>query len=195
LEDYEKSPDKLPDNVRIQLRDDFRAAAIQDGEVSTVRVGDLTFKIYGGDEVDRLEQASDLKRILDGPSARGQRLREMIEMQRGTGASAQPLEVVIAPGVGTFTEFGTGMIAFDPRDLTARYDAISGRNSGGITTTRVLAHELGHVAGYHDVGAPPDANLLRVFGIRKDMDNVYLNENPIMRQLGEFNDRLSYHGH
>jgi hypothetical protein len=94
-----------------------------------------------------------------------------------------PAEVVIVAGThgGTFTR--DGIITLDMVDLTSHYDAISGPGTGVYSETRALAHELGHLAGYHDTST---------LGFGPQMDNVQLNENPIMRQLGFYNDRLSY---
>jgi hypothetical protein len=49
-----------------------------------------------------------------------------------------------------------------------------------FTLERIFAHELGHAAmGNLDNGPGR-------------MNNVNWNENPVMRQLGDFNDRTAY---
>jgi len=45
---------------------------------------------------------------------------------------------------------------------------------------RIFAHELGHAAMYNRDNGPGR------------MNNVNWNENPVMRQLGDFNDRTAY---
>jgi hypothetical protein len=63
-------------------------------------------------------------------------------------------------------------------DVGAGYTSASG--GGTYSLQRIIAHELGHAAmGNLDDGPG-------------QMNNVNWNENPVMRQLGDFNDRTSY---
>lgn len=69
-------------------------------------------------------------------------------------------------------------IMLDYHDVGAGYASASG--GGAYTLQRIFAHELGHAAmGNLDNGPG-------------QMNNVNWNENPVMRQLGDFNDRTSY---
>jgi len=66
----------------------------------------------------------------------------------------------------------------DRSDVGSSYASMS--NEGTYSYDRIAAHELGHIAfGTGDVG--PGRML-----------NVMTNENVVMRQLGDFDDRIAY---
>jgi hypothetical protein len=66
----------------------------------------------------------------------------------------------------------------DRHDIGAGYSSRFG--GGAYTLERIFAHELGHAAmGNLDNGPGR-------------MNNVNWNENTVMRQLGDFNDRTAY---
>jgi len=95
-----------------------------------------------------------------------------------SGSRVAALQVVIADVGGTYSYRGGQIITLDEGDVGAAYP--SATPGGTYSYERILAHELGHLAmGYQD-GGPG-----RMF-------NVTTNENPIMRQLGDTNDRIAY---
>ncbi len=73
---------------------------------------------------------------------------------------------------------GETFIVLDPSQIGIGYQSASG--GGTFSLQRIFAHEMGHAAmGNLDNG--PGA-----------MNNTNWNENVLMRQLGNFNDRTAY---
>jgi hypothetical protein len=79
---------------------------------------------------------------------------------------------------GSYTYPNSQIIAIDLNDIGRAYNSL--RPGGVYSYERVLAHELGHAAfGDRDIGID------RMF-------NVEWNENWVMNELGDTNDRLTY---
>jgi hypothetical protein len=97
----------------------------------------------------------------------------------GLWGSPMPFDLIRwANPLESYSYTGGQAIILDPRDVGAGYTSASG--GGTYSLQRIFAHELGHAAmGNLDNGPG-------------QMNNVNWNENPVMRQLGDFNDRTSY---
>jgi hypothetical protein len=97
----------------------------------------------------------------------------------GLWGSPKPFDLIRwANPLGSYSYTGGQAIILDPRDVGAGYTSRFG--GGTYSLERIFAHELGHAAmGNLDNGPG-------------QMNNVNWNENPVMRQLGDFNDRTSY---
>jgi hypothetical protein len=97
----------------------------------------------------------------------------------GLWGSPKPFDLIQwANPLGSYSTTGGQFIVLDPRDVGAGYTSAMG--GGTYSYQRIFAHELGHAAmGNLDNGPG-------------SMNNVNWNENPVMRQLGNFNDRTTY---
>jgi len=174
------------DQYRVDTRDAVRANAIQNGETLTFQLGGTPVTVYGGDASDRLAVMTDLTTIAQDTS-RGEYLADIVEDSADLNGNPRPAEVVIidsgslATRIGSFTLGRT--ITVDLSDTARTYDSTAGPGGGSFSLTRILAHELGHLAGYSDIDSVR-------FG--EGMYNVGMNENPIMRELGDYNDRAAY---
>lgn len=114
---------------------------------------------------EREEALDALTTDLTKTARRGEILDRLVN---GAGADApegRPLEVVTNAGSGTFTYPDYREIVFDPGDVgrSRRHEQ---------TPERIFAHQLGHLIGYHDNGIG-------------GLNNILVNKNPIMNQLGE----------
>jgi hypothetical protein len=90
----------------------------------------------------------------------------------------KPLDIIQVASGGTSSLTPGQVIMLDYHDVGAGYSSASG--GGHYTLQRIFAHELGHAAmGNMDNGPG-------------GMNNINWNENPVMRQLGDFNDRTAY---
>jgi hypothetical protein len=155
-----------------------RAAAIEYGNVYEGRVRELPVKIYGGTSEERQEVADALYDVLGGKSARGVEMRMALDQRRGIfAADPNPLEVVLVQGTAKRTR-STDLMTLDLADIGRAYTSVSGH--GTFTFQRLIAHEVGHIAfdAYDD-------GLNHMFNVQK-------NENVVMRQLGNFDNRLAY---
>jgi hypothetical protein len=96
----------------------------------------------------------------------------------GRWGEPKPFDLIRwANPLGSYSTQGGNFIVLDPNDIGARYTSATG---GTYSLRRIFAHEMGHAAmGNLDNG--PGA-----------MNNVNWNENVLMRQLGDFNDRAAY---
>jgi hypothetical protein len=97
----------------------------------------------------------------------------------GLWGDPKPLDIIQwANPTGSYSTQGGNFIVLDPRDIGAGYTSAMG--GGTYSLQRIFAHEMGHAAmGNLDNG--PGA-----------MNNVNWNENVLMRQLGDFNNRTTY---
>jgi hypothetical protein len=162
-------------------RDAAKLGATRRGSVATERMGSVDVQVFGGNAVER-DSALAATRNVFRYSTRGLIMRYALEapIRQSDGGSSLPPPLVIVLGAenGTYAQISTRTVAVDLKDVGKSYDSL---RPGGIRTfERLMAHELGHVAlGYVDLGP----------GM---MDNVIANENPVMRELGDTNDRMSY---
>jgi hypothetical protein len=96
----------------------------------------------------------------------------------GLWGSPKPFDIIQMASGGSYSYAGGQSIMLDRHDIGAGYTSRFG--GGTFTLERIFAHELGHAAmGNLDNGPGR-------------MNNVNWNENPVMRQLGDFNDRTAY---
>jgi hypothetical protein len=96
----------------------------------------------------------------------------------GLWGSPKPFDIIQMAGGGSYSYTGGQAIMLDYHDVGAGYTSASG--GGTYSLQRIFAHELGHAAmGNLDNGPG-------------NMNNVNWNENPVMRQLGDFKDRTTY---
>ena len=96
----------------------------------------------------------------------------------GLWGSPEPFDIIQMASGGSYSYAGGQAIMLDHHDVGASYTSRFG--GGTYSLERIFAHELGHAAmGNRDNGPGR-------------MNNVNWNENPVMRQLGDFNDRTAY---
>jgi len=96
----------------------------------------------------------------------------------GLWGSTKPFDIIQVASGGTSSPTPGQVIKLDYHDVGAEYTSASG--GGFYSLQRIFAHELGHAAmGNLDNGP-------------RQMNNINWNENPVMRQLGDFNDRTFY---
>jgi hypothetical protein len=156
-----------------------RAAAIKNGDVYQGRVRELPVTIYGGTAQERQDVANALYDVLGGKSARGVEMRLALDKRIGFfAADPDPLEIVLVRKTLLGSHSYAGILTLDLANIGKAYPSASGH--GTFTYQRIEAHELGHIAF--------DAN---DDGIGK-MFNVRQNENVVMRQLNDLDNRIAY---
>jgi len=145
-------------------------------------------KIFGGTAVERDTAMAAARNVL-AISTTGQQMRAVLEKRTDYsvfGQQVKTLEIVITNGyhpgngvnVGSFTYVNSNTIAIDANQIGQAYTSL--RPGGVFSYERIIAHELGHAAfGDTDTGID-------------NMFNVKWNENWVMNELGDANDRLSY---
>jgi hypothetical protein len=139
-------------------------------------VDGVNFRITGGAASEREAMAGSLQRVV-GTKTGGQMV-SALAARRDADGSIRPFRVNLVNGAS-----GSGLPG-------SQYINISRRAEFGVfksgaelfTNERRIAHELGHAAmGLWDSGPG-------------GMNNINLIENPVMRQLGDYNDRVNSGG-
>jgi RHS repeat-associated protein len=144
------------------------------------RIGTVPIIAVGGKGQDRRDVLEALKEIF-WTTAHGGAILGTLEQLRAWWWP--PVKIVIGTGFngGSHTHSPydpfVSNVYLDLADLNVTYKGLKGDTL--FTITRILAHEIGHFMGTRDVG-------------ENHLDNVQKWENPIMRELGDNNDRLEY---
>ena len=126
-------------------------------------------QINGGNIIEQIQMQTSLADIFETDI--GQQMRGVLD-QSGT-----TLQVNINYGNQHYAYVNSGSVWVDP---VHRPNYLSVHGLTQFSTTRIVAHEMGHaVMGARDNGP-------------RSMFNVYNYENPIMRQLGDPYDRIMY---
>ena len=112
-----------------------------------------------------------------GVTPRGQVIRNKLE--------GDPRELTISIGrnpnyPGSYWHGPTHTLTLDPNDLNTTYTSFG--EQFHYDYVRIMAHELGHAYGTGDTPEPPG----------DQMDNVWENEWPITRDLGDPHPRTKY---
>lgn len=162
-------------------RDSSSSSGAKNSRATKLYVGEVPVTIHGGSNDQRLRVAVSLQKILLGTS-RGAEILSTLESRTTFWSNeVEPLNVYVIPGEGSQAGISDNWIQYDPMDLSTSYIA-KGESWQQFTLDRILAHELGHVAGARDDGPG-------------SMANIRQNENPIMRQLGDPShlERIKYY--
>jgi RHS repeat-associated protein len=184
-EDGGQGPTKLPSMEELEaLRQAIKDAAIKAGDTSTRQFGTLNVNVYGGTAKERADILAAAGDVFTKSEHGGWGLKALESRKTWFGfGSTKPFDIIVGRSpVGSFTLGGSQEMLLDPRQVNnAAYSSLfADPNSGRFTYQRIIAHELGHAAmGTHDDGAGR-------------MNNVIRNENVIMRQLGDYNDRIEF---
>ena len=135
-------------------------------------------EVYGDSAAERGKAYAALKTDLTKGGDVAEEMATDFLGRTTADGSVKPLEVVLTRAYGSYSNPGGNSITIDVNDIGSTYTSkIPG---GKFTYERVFAHELGHAAlGYTDMKIDT-------------MYNVRNAENPIMRSLGDTNDRMSY---
>ncbi len=156
-----------------------KSLSVKNGQVSRYELGDLPVEVYGETAGERNKAFAALKADLTKGGDVGKEMSRDFLGRTTDSGSVRPLEIVLTRSYNSYSNPGGNTIVVDvAHDLGSTYTSkIPG---GKFTYERILAHELGHAAlGYYDM--------------RIDMMyNIRNAENPIMRALGDTNDRTSY---
>jgi len=154
--------------------------AIKLGQVSGQKFGKLNVFAYGGTVEERTSVLNALGNVFT-KSAHGANELAALESRKTflVAGGVRPFDVLIWTSInGSYTRKGSQSMVFDPTQVGKSYES---KNGGGtFSTERIMAHEVGHAA----MGAGDEG-----LGL---MNNVDWNENPIMEQLGDPNDRTAY---
>jgi RHS repeat-associated protein len=147
------------------------------------RVGKVPVRVSGGTGAQRNEAFANIKKILT-KTTRGQAMLAELSKKKA-GNEVRTLQVSIRESpAGSNWDPSTSILTVDLRQLEATYVSYGGELFN-YSMTRIIAHELGHAAfGIDDIDDPIGG---------KSMWNVHHNENPIMRELGDPNNRMKYH--
>jgi hypothetical protein len=159
------------------IRDAAKHAAEDSGQINDKTIGAVPIRVYAGDASQRSMVMDAIEAIFTATDQGGS-MRSALEVRRASGA-VKTLEIVVINSGRTFTNrIGGQIIAIDTEDVGSSYTSL---NPGATYSwARILAHELGHAAmGAKDNGPGK-------------MNNVNANENVVMRQLGDKNDRTEY---
>jgi RHS repeat-associated protein len=157
-----------------------KALAIDRGQVTNGKVGALPVEVYGRDASDRSQAFAGLKQDLTEGGGVASSVRQALSNRLLPGGGGlKPLEIILTGDYGSYAVPGSNTIVVDVlSDVDSLYDSV--RPGGHFTYQRILAHELGHAAlGLQDLTTDPMLTVRQV-------------ENPIMRALGDTNDRQSY---
>jgi RHS repeat-associated protein len=153
--------------------------AIKNGEILKVKIGKVEFTFFGGSMKERLASYSALMKIFTA-SQHGATMLKALESRKtwfGLGR-VKSVEIVLSDWMGSGSVPGSQQILLGTYQIGGSYHSLV--PGGKISFERVLAHELGHAAmGSSD--DPPNT-----------MENVSKHENRVMRELGDFNDRIRY---
>lgn len=169
------------------VRDQAWIDAIRNGDIERGQIGKLPVEIYGGTLTERQKVLSALMTDLT-KTQQGQSMLSAMEARTSwtlAGRVVQPLQVILTNHGGSYTYLGSNIITIDTHQVTTGSYATSS-GTARWTYQRVLAHEMGHAAmGVSDA-------YLSGYGANNQMANVIANENRLMNQLGDFNDRIRY---
>lgn len=162
--------------------DGAKASAQSAGAVSSQKLGTVWFNAYGGSAAERSAQLSAMSQDLTTTDRGGQMLTALEGRKSGflgLWGDPKPFDIIQwANPIRSYSTQGANFIVLDPRDIGAGYTSAMG--GGTYSLQRIFAHEMGHAAM---------GNLDNGLG---KMNNVNWNENVLMRQLGNFNDRTAY---
>lgn len=164
----------------LQSPQQVKAAAIRAGQVSGAKVGKVNIFAYGGTIEQRTAELVAIQAVLTGTD-RGKQMLSVLEGRKdgflGLWGNVKPFDLINGNfGVeGSHSYQNSTWIAIDWNQIGSHY--VGG---GSFSITRIVAHELGHAV----MGADDDGP--------RNMKNVNGNENPIMRQLGDQDDRTQY---
>jgi RHS repeat-associated protein len=161
--------------------DAAKSSAQRSGAVSSTKVGGVWVNAYGGTAAQRTDELAAFSQDLTH-SERGKDMLKALEGRKsglfGLWGSPKPFDIIQMASGGSYSYAGGQAIMLDYHDVGAAYTSAHG--GGTYSLQRIFAHELGHAAmGNLDNGPG-------------QMNNVNWNENPVMRQLGDFNDRTAY---
>jgi RHS repeat-associated protein len=162
-----------------QSRDAFRHVAELTGNVGTQMIGKVPVAVFGGTAVERDSAITAAMNVLMLSDTGRKMGAELASRRNWLGfGEVKALEIVLVNSGGSYTYPNSQIIAIDLNDIGRAYNSL--RPGGVYSYERVLAHELGHAAfGDRDIGID------RMF-------NVEWNENWVMNELGDTNDRLTY---
>jgi hypothetical protein len=161
--------------------DAAKSSAQKAGAVSSTKVGDVWVNAYGGTAAQRTDELAAFSDDLTHTD-RGKEMLKTLEGRKsglfGLWGSPKPFDIIRVASGGSYSYAGGQAIMLDYHDVGAAYT--SAHPGGTYSLRRIFAHELGHAAmGNRDNGPGR-------------MNNVNWNENVIMRQLGDLNDRTAY---
>jgi RHS repeat-associated protein len=171
-----------PQNLQYDSSTDAAKSSAQEaGDVSSAKIGGVWVNAYGGTAAQRTAELAAFSEDLT-VSDRGKAMLSALEGRKsglfGLWGSPIPFDIVQIASGGSRSPAPGQVIKLDYHDVGAAYTSASG--GGTYSLQRIFAHELGHAAmGNLDNGPG-------------QMNNINWNENLIMRQLGDFNDRTSY---
>lgn len=181
-------PDKpaQQQNTMVQQQSDSpeaaKASAQRAGAVSSQKIGNVWFNAYGGSAAERSAQLAVMSQDLT-TTDRGGEMLKVLEGRKsgflGLWGDPQPFDIILwANPLKSYSTQGGNFIVLDPSQIGAPYTSATG--GGTYSLQRIFAHEMGHAA-MRNLDNGPGA-----------MNNVNWNENVLMRQLGDFNDRTTY---
>ena len=161
--------------------DAAKGGAQRTGAVTSTNVGGVWVNAYGGTADQRTAELGAFTQDVT-TTDRGKAMLSALQGRKsglfGLWGSPKPFDIIQMAGGGSYSYTGGQAIMLDYHDVGAGYTSASG--GGTYSLQRIFAHELGHAAmGNLDNGPG-------------NMNNVNWNENPVMRQLGDFNDRTTY---
>jgi hypothetical protein len=135
---------------------------------------------YGGTAENRAEALDSARGILTRTD-RGKVMLETLQSRTERQwycawlcKTTKPFDIVLTNTGGSYANFNDDYIMLSLRQVGMRNEQIL--PGGSFTYTRIEAHEFGHA----------------ILGSQNEWANVQLNENPIMRQLGDPYTRTGY---
>jgi RHS repeat-associated protein len=161
--------------------DAAKSGAQRTGAVTSTNVGGVWVNAYGGTAGQRSAELAAFSQDVT-QTDRGKAMLSALQHRKsglfGLWGGPKPFDLIQVASRGSYSYAGGQSIMLDYHDVGAGYPSASG--GGTYSLQRIFAHELGHAAmGNLDNGPG-------------QMNNVNWNENPVMRQLGDFNDRTAY---
>jgi len=142
------------------------------GSPSKFTMGKTHFYIEGGSPEQQQEAQTGIRRIMGSPG-RGKAMMDVLDARGDSD-----FYVGLRRGIGSQSYSNSQGIVLDVDQIGTPYESNSGKRP--FTITRMEAHELGHaIFGTRDLGL-------------NNMENIWQNENPIMRALGDPYDRIKY---
>jgi hypothetical protein len=146
-------------------------------------VGNLTITVTGGTAAQRDAVIANLAKIFT-QTDQGNDALTALSGRTDKNGNPRPLECRLLEGGGSNGRDGILTIDTQQIDNPDSKYVTYGDNEVTRSMTRIIAHELGHVVtGLDD---------FRGFQYRFNMNIVDTWENPIMRQLGDANNRMQY---
>jgi RHS repeat-associated protein len=160
-----------------------KSSAQKAGAVSSTKASGVWINAYGGTAAQRTAELAAISEVLTH-SERGKAMLKALEDRKsglfGLWGSPKSFDIIQIASGGSYAYAGGQAIMLDYHDVGAAYT--SARGGGTYSLQRIFAHEfpLCHAAmGNLDNGSG-------------QMNNVNWNENPVMLQLGDFNNRIAY---